>query len=592
MVIEGQGRNVPVTDPHGQPLLPWWRSVLKIPYYIFDYGFGYLAKVWPSLARSTVVLFDRYYDDMLIDPRRYRYGASMTLVRLGRRFIPKPDLFLILSVDEAAVLVRKREVADQEVRRQCSAYRQLATTLPNAILLDGSLSPKDVGLDASEAILDYLQQRYLHRRHAWFRDERRESLSWLESILFAPEKSRITAPGWVTERSNEKRPTENIFRWLSLNGGRGYLIPTESRQTSLKALQLYNAQNWKARLAKRFLALGFRIGVASPLLAKAQFQKGRHLTQKNQTNNSLFEHLKEVVQRDDVTFAVSLGTPGVYRKPVIQVLTREGHILGYAKVGWNRATNALVQNEASVSRYLSEIAFRSFYVPSVLYEGWWNDQYVCIQSSPVAQLQAAPQVLTAPYLQVIEELKNLHSRSLTLTESAFWKRLVCQIDKTPSPYHRRLLQQGLRRAEESLSQTVLPFHFCHGDLAPWNAGRLNSQLFLFDWEYADPEGLPGWDLFHFTFQTLWLLENQSAENIGMTVMHSCCRMLAKQVGLGFLNLEQDCLKNLFLLYLLDRLSFYAADQNGNFEKVRFFAIQARLQFRHEVNSVPFGSILG
>jgi hypothetical protein len=480
-------------------------------------------------------------------------------------------------VDEAAVLVRKREVADQEVRRQCSAYRQLATTLPNAILLDGSLSPKDVGLDASEAILDYLQERYLHRRHAWFQDQRRESLSWLESILFTPITSRDTAASALTERSNEKRPTASAFRWMSLNGGRGYLIPTESRQTSMKALQLYNAQNLKARLAKKLLGICFKVGVGSRLLAKAQFQNGRHLTEKNRSKTSLFEHLKKVVRRDDVTFAVSLGTPGVYRKPVIQVLTREGQVLGYAKIGWDRATNALVQNEANVSRYLSELAHKSFCVPSMLYEGWWNNHYLCIQSTPIAQLEAAPQHLAGLYLEVFDELKKLHVRWLPLTESAFWKRLACRVETTPSPYNRRLLQQGLRRAEESLLQSVLPFHFCHGDLAPWNAQRLDNRLFLFDWECADFEGLPGWDLFHFTVQTLWLLENKAPEDICMTVMDSCRRMRAKQVGFGLLNLGEDCLKSLFLLYLLDRFSVYAADQNGNFDKVRFYATQAQLQ---------------
>jgi thymidylate kinase len=575
MVIEGKGTNVPVTHPHGQPLLPWWRSVLKIPYYIFDYGFGYLSKVWPGLARSTLVLFDRYYEDMLIDPRRYRYGASMTLVRLARKFVPKPDLLLILSVDEEAVLVRKREVSDDELKRQCSAYRQLASRLPNAVLLNGSLSRDEVALEATDAILEYLQQRYLQRRHAWFQDRRSESLNWLESILFA-NSSRVTAASSTTEGANDKWPTASTFRWLSLNGGREYLIPTQSRQTSLKALQLYNAQTLRARFAKKLLDMGFKIGVASPLLAKAQIQGGGYIAQKDRTKNSLFKHLKEVVQRDDVTFAVSLGTPGEHRKPVIQLLTREGHILGYAKIGWNRATNALVQNEASVSRYLSDLALKSFCVPSVLYEGWWNDHYLCIQSSPAAQLETAPQHLAGLYLEVFDELKKLHARWLPVTESAFWKRLVYRIETTPSPYHRRLLQQGLRRAEESLSSSVLPFHFCHGDLAPWNAQRLDSQLFLFDWEYAEPEGLPGWDLFHFIVQTSWLLEKKAPGDIHKIVMSNCNGNRSTRATFDLFSVTEDALKSLFVLYVLDRLSFYALDESGNFDKVRFFGTQAHL----------------
>jgi thymidylate kinase len=577
MLIEGCGTNVAVTNPHGQPLHPWWRSVLKIPYYLFDYGLGYLCKVRPALVRSTLVLFDRYYEDMLIDPRRYRYGASMALVRLARSFVPTPDLFLILSVDEQGVLVRKREVSVSELSRQCSAYRQLASRVPNAVLLNGSLSRDEVALEATDAILDCLHQRYLKRRGAWFRAGRSESLRWLESILFTSKASHLTATSSATEHTKSNWPAASALRWLSLNGGRKYLIPTNSRQTSLKALQLYNAQNVKAKIAKRLLGIGFKVGVASPLLAKAQIRDRAYTAQADRTRYSLLEHLKEIVQRDDVTFAVSLGTPGAHRKPVIQVLTNEGQIVGYAKVGSSAITNALVQNEASVSRYLSGIDFKSFCAPSVLYEGWWNDHFLCIQSSPTAKLETAPQYLAAQFLGVFDELKNLHARWLPLTESAFWKRLVCRIETTPNLSYRRLLQQGLRRAEESLLQSVLPFHFCHGDLAPWNAQRLNSRLFLFDWEYADREGLPGWDLFHFIVQTLWLLENKAADDIHRTVMNSCSRMHAKGVGFGLLNVGEDCLKFLFLLYLLDRLSFYAADESGSFDKIRFFATQAQLQ---------------
>ena len=71
-----------------------------------------------------------------------------------------------------------------------------------------------------------------------------------------------------------------------------------------------------------------------------------------------------------------------------------------------------------------------------------------------------------------------------------------------------ILPQGARRVEEWLGNTPLPFHYRHGDFTPWNAQLLNGYLFLFDWEYADLEAPSGWDLFHFSVQTLWLLEKR------------------------------------------------------------------------------------
>src|ERR1017187_7994795 len=64
-----------VTDPHGQvPHSAWW-SVARILLHILDYWFGYLTKIRPALARSNLVVFDRYFYDLLVDRRRYRYGG-------------------------------------------------------------------------------------------------------------------------------------------------------------------------------------------------------------------------------------------------------------------------------------------------------------------------------------------------------------------------------------------------------------------------------------------------------------------------------------------------------------------------------------
>ena len=184
-VLGGRRTNGPVTDPHGQLAYPVWLSLLKIPYYILDYCLGYLCKLRPRLVRSTFVLFDRYYDDLLVDPRRSRYGGPSWAVHLGRRFIPRPDLFLILDAPEEQLLARKQEVSLEELRRQRKAYQRLAAELPNAMLLDGSLPPEQVLRHANETVLGNLHERYLKRRHIWFSDDSAETLSWLVSVLTA-----------------------------------------------------------------------------------------------------------------------------------------------------------------------------------------------------------------------------------------------------------------------------------------------------------------------------------------------------------------------------------------------------------------------
>ena len=57
------------------------------------------------------MLFDRYHGDLLVDPRRYRYGGPMSLARLIVRFMPQPDLVFFLDATPEILLARKQEVS-------------------------------------------------------------------------------------------------------------------------------------------------------------------------------------------------------------------------------------------------------------------------------------------------------------------------------------------------------------------------------------------------------------------------------------------------------------------------------------------------
>ena len=75
-----RGDRSPAPDPHTGPNRSFLVSVLKILYYWTDYVVGYLLKVLPACIRSTFYIFDRYYDDICIDPKRYAYGGPRWLL--------------------------------------------------------------------------------------------------------------------------------------------------------------------------------------------------------------------------------------------------------------------------------------------------------------------------------------------------------------------------------------------------------------------------------------------------------------------------------------------------------------------------------
>ena len=156
-------QNSPVVDPHGQASRGWLASVLKLFYFLFDYGIGYWWRIRPLLVRSTFVMFDRYYHDLLVDPKRYRFGANMWLAKLFGLLIPKPDLWILLDATAEVLQGRKQEVTFAETQRQRQEYLKLVATLPNAVVADSSQSVDCVVADVNQAILDFMAARTKQR---------------------------------------------------------------------------------------------------------------------------------------------------------------------------------------------------------------------------------------------------------------------------------------------------------------------------------------------------------------------------------------------------------------------------------------------
>jgi serine acetyltransferase/thymidylate kinase len=154
---------LPVMDPHALRSRGAFASLAKLAYFTLDYMVGYALRVRPLAIRSTLIVFDRYFHDLLVDPRRYRYGASMTVVRWMAKCIPGPDLWVLLDAPGPALQSRKGEVSAAESERQRRAYLELGAHLRNAAIVDASRELPQVVAEVESALLRALEGRLEYR---------------------------------------------------------------------------------------------------------------------------------------------------------------------------------------------------------------------------------------------------------------------------------------------------------------------------------------------------------------------------------------------------------------------------------------------
>lgn len=147
------------TDPHGLSAYNGLLSVAKLVFLWMDYTLGYMAKVHPCLRRKDLVIFDRYYHDLLVDPARYRYAGPVWLSRLLGKAIPTPDLWILLDAPPELVQSRKQELSADETMRQREAYLELLRSKENGVVIDAAQPLDAVIKEVTAQILDVAVRR-------------------------------------------------------------------------------------------------------------------------------------------------------------------------------------------------------------------------------------------------------------------------------------------------------------------------------------------------------------------------------------------------------------------------------------------------
>jgi len=152
----------PVTDPHGKPPRGIAGSLVKLGWMLSTYWLGTLRHISMARVRSTLVVFERYFHDIVADPRRFRYGGPMLLTRIATALSPQPDLLIVLDASMDTLQSRKQEVPPEESERARQAYLRMASPLVEngrAAIINADQPLEQVVADCAAAVLAHLSRR-------------------------------------------------------------------------------------------------------------------------------------------------------------------------------------------------------------------------------------------------------------------------------------------------------------------------------------------------------------------------------------------------------------------------------------------------
>jgi thymidylate kinase len=157
LVKPQRGNAVVNIVPHSQPPRSVLFSLAKI--------FVWLLEEWYANLfmdkRGELLICDRYYHDLLIDPVRYRYGGPTWAAALVGKLMPRPQLWILLDAPVEVLQSRKQEVSPTECARQRQAYQDFVCKQRKFAIVDASLSLDNVIADVARAVVELNSMKHM-----------------------------------------------------------------------------------------------------------------------------------------------------------------------------------------------------------------------------------------------------------------------------------------------------------------------------------------------------------------------------------------------------------------------------------------------
>jgi Phosphotransferase enzyme family len=304
-----------------------------------------------------------------------------------------------------------------------------------------------------------------------------------------------------------------------------------------------------ARMGARALSLALRSGVGV-----AAFRSRIHV--RVPPGADTIESYLASALDCSVVVSFYLGPARANRKPVLQLLSPEGHVIGFAKLGTNPLTRSLVRAESDALTRLGRVGLSEVTVPKVLHYGAWGDVNVLVLSAlPVWQSRMpVTEAGLASAMNAVARVGGV--RREPLDSSDYWGQLTGRLAAADESTARDTLQHALSLLAERAGDAPLPLGSWHGDWTPWNMAWTRSGLLVWDWERFT-DGVPlGFDMLHYRLQKELVSGHRDPRAAAGRSIEAAASSLAP-FGLAGSQARLTC-----ILYLADLATRYLCDRQA------------------------------
>lgn len=315
------------------------------------------------------------------------------------------------------------------------------------------------------------------------------------------------------------------------------ILPLKSGNAFRSSLSIHNTASPKNRFIKKALSISY---------CCIKKKKGNYLFLTPEIKSLLKTILKKYP--DDLDFSFYLGTEGAKNRKLTIQVAEPDKIITYIKVAADEDSKKYLRRESIILQQLSNQNFTSYIVPKIVDGGELNDIYYCLCTNAFAVSKQTGYNLDDFICNNF--ISFLNDRATIGDLRKYYERLERILSSAElNDNVKHFVESSFNRLKNLSFFSILN----HGDFTPYNIKISGDKLAAVDWEFAEENGQPFYDIFHFVYQGKYQILRKKPDYLINDIMSNSNNNRIILKIFAELKIPSEYLIDFFALYLFEEL---------------------------------------